>query len=215
MSDATRLPASRANLLRARRRLGQVAKGEDLLRRKREALVTELFRLARPALGARAEIDRQATRAYPKLLDALAVHGTTGLRALAWPERDLSATLRPATVWGVPLAEIAERPSVRRTPEARGLPSMSAGPAASAAADEFETLVELLLDAAPREQLMQRLGIALGHTARQLRGLEQRVEPTLRAQMLGIRRTLEERERDERIRLKRVGRRKAEGKRKR
>ncbi len=209
MSDATRIPATRANLLRARRRLGQVAKGEELLRRKREALVTELFRLARPALGARAEIDRQAARAYPTLLDALAVHGTTGLRALSWPERELSATLRPATVWGVPLAEIVERPNVRRTPEARGLPGMSAGPAAAAAATEFEALVELLLEAAPREQLMQRLGIALGHTTRQLRGLEQRVEPGLRAQMLAIRRTLEERERDERIRLKRIGRRKA------
>jgi V/A-type H+-transporting ATPase subunit D len=210
VSEAARVPATRANLLRARRRLTQVGKGEELLRRKREALVTELFRLARPALGARAEIDRQAARAYPMLLDALAVHGTTGLRALAWPERELSATLRPATVWGVPLAEIVERPSLRRTPEARALPGVSSGPAAALAAEEFEKLLELLLEAAPREQLMQRLGIALGQTTRQLRGLEQRVEPTLRARMLAIRRTLEERERDERIRLKLMGRRKAE-----
>jgi V/A-type H+-transporting ATPase subunit D len=87
---------------------------------------------------------------------------------------------------------------------------VSSGPAAALAAEEFEKLLELLLEAAPREQLMQRLGIALGQTTRQLRGLEQRVEPTLRARMLAIRRTLEERERDERIRLKLMGRRKAE-----
>ena len=40
------------NLVRARRELDRVKRGIGLTRRKREALVAELFRLARPAVDA-------------------------------------------------------------------------------------------------------------------------------------------------------------------
>ena len=83
-------PTTRMNLLRAARRLERVTRGVGLLRKKREALVSELFRLARPAADARGEITNAARRAYPALLGALALHGRTGLRALAWPGRDLT-----------------------------------------------------------------------------------------------------------------------------
>ena len=82
-----RASPTRMNLLRAQRRLGQVTRGVGLLRRKREALVTELFKLARPAADARALIADAGLQAYPLLLAALSQHGRAGLRALAWPER--------------------------------------------------------------------------------------------------------------------------------
>ena len=58
-----RTSPTRMNLLRAARRLGQVTRGVGLLRRKREALVTELFKLARPAADARALIADAGLRA--------------------------------------------------------------------------------------------------------------------------------------------------------
>ena len=73
MSAAT-VAATRLNLLRTQRRVQQLAKGTQLLRRKREALVTELFRLARPAADARARIAAAAQQAYPLLIEALAEH---------------------------------------------------------------------------------------------------------------------------------------------
>ena len=56
MSVGARPPSTRQNLLALERRLARVGKGTVLLRRKREALVAELFRLARPAVAARASI---------------------------------------------------------------------------------------------------------------------------------------------------------------
>src|SRR3990172_492949 len=83
MRTLTGIALTRLNLLRAVRRLIRIEKGVELLRRKREALVAEFFQAARPAADARAGIADRARRAYPALLRALALHGSSGLRAMA------------------------------------------------------------------------------------------------------------------------------------
>lgn len=196
------LSPTRMVLLRTARRLGAVRRGAALLRRKREALVGELFRVARPAADARARIEAATRSAYPALLAALAAHGATGLEALAWPPRDVALDIEAGSVWGIPIARIGRRPPLARSLAARGMPPGPAGPAALRAAAEFERLAELLLDAAPREMLLRRLGEALAHTSRQVNMLERRVTPTLERQLAAVRRALDEREREERLRLK-------------
>lgn len=197
-----RASPTRMNLLRAARRLGQVTRGAALLRRKREALVAELFKLARPAADARAQIENAGTRAYPFLLAALAAHGRTGLRALAWPERPLVLEVESGSLWGIAVSRIAARPVLFRTLAARATAPGPTGPAAVAAATAFERLADLLLDAAPREMVIRRLGDALAQTSRQVHTLERRLAPALDASVTSMRRTLDEREREERLRLK-------------
>jgi len=204
-----RLAPTRLNLIRAERRLERVRKGAALLRRKREALVTELFKLARPAADARRQIEDGSRRGYVRLLDALALHGRAGLRAIAWPGRDLRVEIQSAQVWGVPVASIVSRPSLTRTVGARGNAPGAAGPTVVGAAGEFERLAELLLDAATREMLIRRLGEALSQASRQVHTLERRVAPSLLSQMGSVQRTLEEREREEHLRLKHLSRRRA------
>jgi V/A-type H+/Na+-transporting ATPase subunit D len=196
------LAPTRMNFIRAARRLVRVRKGVELLRRKREALVTELFKLARPAAEARAQIEAGTRRAYPALLTALATHGLTGLRALSWPTRDVTVDIEPGSVWGIAVSTIVRRPPLTRTLGARGTAPALTGLATVGAATEFERLAEVLLDAAPREMLIRRLGEALSQTSRQVNTLERRVAPELTTQMAAVRGALEEREREERLRLK-------------
>ncbi len=203
-----RAPApTRYNLLRARRRLERVEKGTDLLMRKRQALVTELFRLAGPAVDAREKVAERAEAAYPLLLRAYAEHGATDVEAIGWPRREIEVRLRPTKVWGTAVSEIVERTPVRRSLAARDTAPAPTGPATAMAADEFESLVELLLDAAGREMLIRRLGEALSRTSRQLNTLEQRVAPDLEAQIARTRSILDEREREEHSRIKHLLRR--------
>jgi H(+)-transporting ATP synthase subunit D len=183
--------------------LQRLSRGTAVLRRKREALVTELFRIARPAADARDAIARVAREAYPHLLAALAKHGFSGLRAIAWPGRDLTVDLEPGSVWGVVVSRIVARPPIRRTLGARGTAPAGTGLAAERATDGFERLTELLLDAAPREMLLRRLGQALARTSRQVRMLEHRVSPRLQRDIARVRQALDEREREERLRVSR------------
>jgi V/A-type H+-transporting ATPase subunit D len=91
---------------------------------------------------------------------------------------------------------------VRRTPEARGLAPGAAGPAAEVAAEEFESLLQMLLAAASPELLLQRMADALARTSRQVNIIEQRFVPRLREGIAAIGSVLEEREREERVRLR-------------
>ncbi|HET7250268.1 MAG TPA: V-type ATP synthase subunit D [Gemmatimonadales bacterium] len=199
----TGVAPTRLALVRATRRLQRLSRGAAVLRRKREALVTELFRIARPAADARDEIANAARAAYPLLLGALARHGFSGLRAIAWPGRDLQVELEPGSVWGVVVSRIASRPPITRTLGARGTAPAGTGLVAERAAAGFERLTELLLDAAPREMLLRRLGQALAQTSRQVRTLEHRVSPRLQEDIARVRQALDEREREERLRVSR------------
>ena len=202
MIRATRVAPTRINLLAARRRLQQVQRGAALIRRKRDALVRELFRLARPAATVRMEIAAQFAEAYDALVDAFAAHGRHGLRALAWPSRSIDVEIQSAQVWGIAVSDIVGRAPVQRMIDARGMSPGTAGVAATEAARRFEMLTERLLDVAAAEQRLLRIGDAVAEASRHLRTLEQRVAPALTTQISVLKRALQEREREEYLRLK-------------
>jgi V/A-type H+-transporting ATPase subunit D len=204
VTTTTRTAATRSNLVHLRRRLEQVQKGATLLRRKRDSLVAELFELARPAVDLRRGIDEQARAAYRALLEALAAAGRLELAALGWPTRELRVELVPREAWGIRGVELASKPSVVRSVAARGSPAGPGDAAPTAAAEQFERLVERLLEAAPEELFIRRLGQALRHATRLVNTLEQRVAVSLDRDLAAMRRTLEEREREEHLRLKRM-----------
>ncbi len=204
MSAADRIAPTRAGLLGARRRLARVREGASFTRRKREALVVELFKLARPAVDLRQRLAERANAAAESLADALAIHGVSGLSAMAWPPGDPRVEVRPAQVWGLAVSDVTERPVFERTLDARGLAPGDAGIAAEEAARRYEIFAELLIEAAPREQRVRRLSDAVATTTRRLRTLEQRVAPSLESQVATVRRDLDEREREERLRLQRL-----------
>jgi H(+)-transporting ATP synthase subunit D len=199
-----RSPSTRHALLRVRRRLDRVRTAAELLTRKRKALVTELFRAARPVLDAREGIEWQSAVAYAALLQAEADRGGSLLAAFARPIREIELELSHEEVWGLPIAEIVAHDPVRRPAAARSFLPGPAGPAAVVAADAFERLTQLLLDATSRELRIRRLAHALAETSRRVNLLEHRVAPALTAEMARIGSALEEREREEQLRYRRL-----------
>lgn len=202
--SGTRLAPTRSQLLRSRDRLARVDRGIDLLTRKRKALAAELFGVAAPAIAARARIGECAASAYPALLAAQAARGGAELEALGWPSRQLEVEVAVSEIWGIATAEVTRLVPARRSLEARGQSPGWTGPAAGTASAEFERLLELLLDAASTELRLRRLAEALARTSRQVNTLERRVAPELEAEVRRVRGLLEEREREDHTRLKRL-----------
>ncbi len=202
---------TRLELLRSRRKLIRVREGADLLRRKREALVRELLEHARPAVNEREAIGRAAAVAYPALVEALAQEGVAGVSAAAEPLRDVTVRMRSTQVWGLAVGSVEEAPILVRSLEARGTAPGPTSPATIDAAEAFERLAQVLLEAAPRETLLRRLGQAVAQTSRQVRALERRVEPALVSAVATITSLLEEREREEHLRLRRFLKSRARG----
>lgn len=203
MTAAARPAATRSSVLRLQRSLAQATRGATLLRKRREALVRVLFEHARPAVDARRGIEERALAAYRALLEALAAEGLGALDALGRPAREVHVDLAVRDDGGVRAVELASRPPVVRSLAARGTAIGPGDAAAVVAAEQFERLVELLLDVAPEDALMRRLGQELSHLTRLVNTLEQRVAPGLARALADVRRTLEEREREEHYRLRR------------
>ncbi|MCL4865498.1 MAG: V-type ATP synthase subunit D [Gemmatimonadales bacterium] len=204
MSASRGPPPTRSQLLRLRRRLDRVRKGVDLLTRKRQALVRELFRVATPAIAARQQVEAEAAEAWPALLAALAAEGGDALERLGWPRRQLEVQLSATESWGVRAVAVERISAVRRSLAGRAQAPGLTGAEAAVASERFEALLEQLLDAATAELRLRRLAEALGRTSRQVNTLERRVAPALVASEARIRAVLEEREREDAIRLRRL-----------
>ncbi len=202
--SGVRLAPTRSQLLRSRERLARVRHGVDLLTRKRKALAAELFAVAAPAIAARGRIAECAAEAYPALLAALAAQGGGELTALGWPSRPLEVEVAVSETWGVATGSVRRLVPARRNLVIRGQHPGLVGPSTGRASAEFERLLELLLDAASTELRLRRLAEALERTSRQVNTLERRAAPELEQEVRRVRGLLEEREREDHTRLKRL-----------
>lgn len=199
--------ATRWNWLQARRRLEQVARAAAVLRRKREALVRELIRAARPAIDSRRRVLECAGEAYQLLGEALELHGEVGTVPSGWPSRDLEVEVSPFLVWGVPAAGLRQSKPASRTMATRGVAPGAAGPTVVKLQEKVENLVDLLLESARHEVLLRSLSAAFSSTSRLVRLLEERLTPELEGRVRQMRLTLDQREREELERLRWLARR--------
>jgi V/A-type H+/Na+-transporting ATPase subunit D len=211
----TRFVATRAELLRTRRQLGRVRQGIVLTRRKREALVAELFRAATPAAARRERVAEAAAAAARALAAALEARGLGALAVTALPAGDLAVDVVPTQIWGLAVSDIRAVQAPAADAAARDRAAALAGPAIGLTAQRYAALTALLVEAAPAEQRLRRLGDAVAEASRRLRALEQRLEPSLAARAAHVQAALDEREREEHVRLRAVRealrRRRAEG----
>jgi V/A-type H+-transporting ATPase subunit D len=191
-------------LLDVRARRAIAARGARLLRAKREVLAGELFRLVREVLDARERLDRALNGAVKSLALARALEGELALGSLAvTAHREISVGVAVRRVWGVATASVAA-PALVRAGDERGSSAASWSPPGVDAARRHEEALELLLGIATRELHLARLGEEVGETSRRIEGIEQLVLPALSREAARIAAALDEREREDAVRLKRL-----------
>ena len=173
---------TRMNLLQRRGQLRLAQKGVDLLKKKRDALVAEFFGLVREAMEARKALDQAAKEAYAALLLAQAFDG---------PEVE--------HVWG------SKVPRLKATFPDGALLSPVGTPAYTLEASRaFRRYAEALIRVANTETRLKKIGEEIKKTTRRVNALEQVVIPGIRAQIRFIQQVLEQREREDTFRLKRI-----------
>ena len=198
------LTATRSELLARRTRLELARRGRDLLEEKRDQLLGEFRKTAGQALAGEGALEEAARDARTALAWAEAVDGPDAIRSAALAGRSTVAIrTRVATVMGVRIADI-ESASLGRARSDRGTALFATSPHVDRAAERFEVTLELLLEHANRELRLRRLAEEISSTTRRVNALEFVVVPGLEAEASQIQATLDERERQDRFRLKRV-----------
>lgn len=198
-----RVPPTRMGLLHTRARRGIAVKGTGLLRSKREALAADLFTLMRGLVAERERLEASLRVASRALTLARALEGEEALASLALAAaREIPVEIERRKVWGVPTPEV-RGPRLLRSCDARGASPHSVNLGAAEAARAHEEALEILLAICSREVRLRTLGEEIRKTSRRINALEQFLIPRLDGEIARIELALEEREREDRSRLKR------------
>jgi V/A-type H+-transporting ATPase subunit D len=205
---------TRMNLLARRAQFKLASDGLVVLRGKRDALLKELIARARRFRELQRELQERGRAAAAALMMARAVRGTPEVRSVALAgRRSLQVSVSYQTVWGVLLGSVSHGGIVRSSAE-RGVGRVDYSAHIFEAAEAAEALVEQLLLCAPLEGQIQTMGEEVRKVSRRINAIEEHLLPRLREEMQTITQVLDEREREDRFRLKRVKKKKAEAKKK-
>ena len=203
---------TRTELLTRRGQFRLAEQGAEMLRSKREVLVREFLKELKDFSSERDKMRSAVVKSVQSLLTAIAVDGTETLSSVS------SATRRPVTVelkkrniWGANIVDVTSNYSVRAS-ETRGYTSYTVSARIDETAERFEQVIEHAIRVAPVEHKLNVLAEHIRKTSRRVNALEQRLLPGLREQISFIRSTLDQREREDIFRLKRLKRKKIRSK---
>ncbi len=195
---------TRMNLLIRKRQIKIAQQGASLLKNKRDALLREFMDLIKPILKDRKELDQNLRKAVSVLAIALGVDGSEKLESAALAtKREYLLKVEEKRVWGVKLPSI-EGTEMKRSILERGYSPLSITSRIDLTAEAFENIVNLIVRMAPMEIKLKKLGNEIKKTTRRVNALEERLIPDLKEQVKFIRQVLEDREREDKFRLKRL-----------
>ena len=201
-----KISPTRMNLLQNKVQTGLASDGVNLLKNKRDALVKEFFTMVREMFSFRDELDERVRNAANALNLALGIDGPHVVRSVGMStRREISLSIERRNIWGIRVPELEKR-SVVRSVMARGYGIHTVSSRIDEAARSFEGILNLIITMASNEVKVKRLGDEIRKTTRRVNALEQVVIPALKEQSRFIESTLEEREREDLFRLKRLKR---------
>ena len=201
---------TRMNLLQRKAQAKMARDGAELLRNKRDALMQEFMELLRPLLDEREKLAEISQHAFQSLLMAKALDGQEAINSVAFAtSRDVTVEVNLEKIWGIGIPEVKAPDGYIRGPLDRGYAITSTSARIDETAEAFEQVLEAVVRMAPTEVKLKRLGGEIRKTTRRVNALEEMIIPRYDNQIKYIQRTLEEREREDIFRLKRIKAKKA------
>lgn len=195
---------TRMNLLLRRAQIVLALQGVELLKRKRDALVSNFFEVARKASRSRKELEDLSRKAHLSLALSKAFGRPENIKvAEISSHREILSEIETKNIWGVRVPEI-KTPHLQREPWEREWNPSFQNLHLLKASEEFERLMEKIISLANEEIKIERLGAEIKKTTRRVNALEQVVIPQIRTEIAFIKGVLEEREREDTFRLKRL-----------
>ncbi|MCL5239099.1 MAG: V-type ATP synthase subunit D [Candidatus Marsarchaeota archaeon] len=183
---------TRMNLINVRKSAKLAAKGHDLLKRKREALVLEFFSMLKESKSDRKRLHEMLQAAYKTTVLASTFAGDFELEQASLYAMDSSEVrVGVKNVMGVRIPEIE---NVQNQQKAQVL--LHSSTAVSDVSYAFSGVKEMIIDTAKREQSLKRLILEIDRVKRRVNALEYILLPRLKKEGAYISFRLDEMERD-------------------
>lgn len=202
MAQVLKVRPTKIELIRLRRRLSLAARIERIIKDRLSILMMEFLQIARETVDARNKMLGEFSQAYRALSVSAGYHGYAAL------EKDLIASGKPLEiVTGSRNIAGARVPSMElKDPDAGGRNYSLADTSAPVdnAATHFEQVLEAIVSLAELQTSLETLGREINRTKRIVNALDYIIIPNLEATIKFLTMKFEERDREEKSRLKKV-----------
>ena len=195
---------TRMELMKKKAQIKLAEQGRDLLREKMDALIGEFFKILSSVSDSRDELEQVSRAADLALLIAEATDDPVTLASAAFAtRRSIMVGITGKNIMGVPVPVI-EKKRVSKNMLERGYGIIATSARIDETAERYEVELDLLIKLAESETAMRRLGSEIQMNRRRVNALEQILIPELKSQAKYIKNAIEEREREDLFRLKKV-----------
>ena len=195
---------TRSELIGLKRKIRLSERGYNILKMKRDGLILEFFNVLEKAKTCREDLQEKERKAARMSALANTVEGSIAMKAAAFSVKEIpSIALRPKNVMGVVVPQI-QASKVRKGLFERGYGILATSSVMDETATAYEELVDSIVRSAEIETTMKRLLDEIESTKRRVNALEFKVIPELTAARDFIKMRLDEMEREELFRLKKI-----------
>jgi V/A-type H+/Na+-transporting ATPase subunit D len=195
---------TRSELINIKKKIKLSQNGYKILKMKRDGLIMEFFKVLEEAKNSRGALLDNYKKAQEMMAIANTIEGSIGVKAAAFSVRESpEISLKSKNIMGVVVPEI-EASKVRKGIADRGYGVIGTTPLIDDTAKAFEELVESIIKSAEIETTMKRLLNEIESTKRRVNALEFKVIPELTEARNFIKMRLDEMEREELFRLKKI-----------
>ncbi len=195
---------TRSELIKLKRRIKLSEKGYELLKMKRDGLIMEFSETLSMARGVLEKLRESYENAEQKISIAKAIDGTIMVRSAALAAKsEPEFELRSKNIMGV-VVPVVKRKRVRKKLSEREYGIIGTTARIDEATSAYEELIDAILEAAEIETTLLRLLEEIERTKRRVNALEFKVIPEMKEAKKYIEFALQEMERDNIIRLKKI-----------
>ncbi|WAC04935.1 MAG: V-type ATP synthase subunit D [Methanoregula sp.] len=195
---------TRSELINLKKKIKLSERGYKILKMKRDGLILEFFKVLAEARDSRGEILTRYDLAVERMAYANTVEGALSVKSAAFSVKEMpEISLKSKNIMGVIVPEISSS-KVKKSLLDRGYGVLGTSPVIDETATAFEDLVESIIESAEIETTMKRLLDEIERTKRRVNALEFKVIPELTAAQDFIKMRLDEMEREELFRLKKI-----------
>lgn len=204
MAIKDNIKPTRSELLELKKKIVLSQSGHKLLKMKRDGLILEFFEIMEKAKNARSELMKSYDDATTKIAIARAVEGVVAVKSAAFSLTEKpEINLESKNVMGVIVPKI-ESSGVQKPILNRGYGIINTSTRIDEAAQAYERLVEQIIISAEIESAMKKLLDDIEKTKRRVNALEFKVIPEQLEAEQFIKLRLEEMERENTFRLKKI-----------
>ena len=195
---------TRKNLMAIEDRIELSERGHDTLEQKRDGLIMEFMDILDQAQDVRSQLSADYEDAQETIDRARAMEGDVAVRgAAAALKEHPEITLESKNIMGVVVPQI-ESTKVKKSLDERGYGVLGTSARIDEAADAYEELLDSIILAAEVETAMRKMLEEIETTKRRVNALEFKLLPDLYENKEYIEQKLEEQEREEIFRMKKI-----------